>query len=158
MEYMHIKAAADKATAAWLENDTPETYAAMVAADDARIAAEAAGLNIIKMRPELVDGMMERSVFGASDRARAESTTATQIVELRKHIAKLTARNDCECDHRPRVCESCRRLIRLNDVLRDLEREPEGQALLARELAEFRNRPKKPLAAIYADMNDPIPF
>lgn len=67
---MKLVAAADKATSAWLENDSAENFAAMVAADDAVLAAKAAGENMVQLPDVVVDAMMERSVFGTADRRR----------------------------------------------------------------------------------------
>lgn len=71
MEFMQIKLAADKATDAWLANDSEANFAAMKAADAALAAAKAAGLNIIKINETTLAGMMDRSVFGTVDRIRA---------------------------------------------------------------------------------------
>lgn len=71
MEFMQIKLTADKATDAWLSNDSAENFAAMKAADAALTAAKAAGLNIIKINDTALAGIMERSVFGTVDRIRA---------------------------------------------------------------------------------------
>ena len=68
---MKLVAAADKATNAWLNNDSAENFAAMVAADEAVAAAKAAGQNLVQLPDAVVDAMMERSVFGAADRKRA---------------------------------------------------------------------------------------
>ena len=76
VEYMQIKAAADKATDAWLNNDSAENFAAMRAANDLLEAAKAAGLNVITLSEKVVDGMMARSVFGTVDRIRAARTSA----------------------------------------------------------------------------------
>lgn len=70
-EYLKLKAAADKATAAWLENDSAANLYSMKQADAELNAARAAGLNIVKIAPAILEGMMDRSIFGDADRARA---------------------------------------------------------------------------------------
>ena len=96
-------------------------------------------------------------------------TIAEQIGELRALIAELSARNDCACGPEGRACESCRRLIRRRDELRELEATPEGRELLARELDDLRlraaERTRFEVAFVgprhYTDpatMNDELPF
>lgn len=70
-EYMKLKSAADKATEAWLANDSAANLLAMKNADSALNAARSAGLNIIKVSESSLAQMMDRSVFGTVDRIRA---------------------------------------------------------------------------------------
>ena len=70
-EYMKLKSAADKATEAWLANDSAANLLAMKNADSALNAARSAGLNIIKVSESNLSKMMDRSVFGTVDRIRA---------------------------------------------------------------------------------------
>jgi hypothetical protein len=74
------------------------------------------------------------------------------IIKRREGVA-------CTCSYQVGdiYCAECRLTIHYNDLLRELEREPEGVELLARELAEFKARPKV-VDPIYAGMNDIIPF
>lgn len=84
-------------------------------------------------------------------------SVADHIITLREIINRVGDRNACSCSPEPGdpVCDDCALAIRYCDRLRELEREPEGVALLARELAEFKARPKRP---IDPEMNDYIPF
>lgn len=93
-KYMELQHAANRATDAWLEDDSEANLQAMDAADSALAQAKAAGWNIVKVADHIVDGMMERSVFGDADRARSKGNAPAVHQNARFNIVQATGNSN----------------------------------------------------------------